>query len=241
MISPALFPFLLLMQAIPCDLNGDGKVNIADLQVMVNAILGVAACPAGQSGAGGLLTGTSVTTGPGPSRLYLSAGPAPANTISTDATGAVKTYDVVVYVDQVDGKLKLLTAAGAVVPLQIAFGPNMSTAGNLVDVNTATMLSQQTDQAGTPTTVKSSDGPTTYTGKMSPFLKEYDEGMFFRWIPAVACGAAPSLELEHLGPLPLMKLSAGALVPSDCAAGVPYFLAAHADPISHLIDAFVVR
>lgn len=31
----------------PCDLNGDGSITVADVQTMINAVLGLATCPAG--------------------------------------------------------------------------------------------------------------------------------------------------------------------------------------------------
>jgi hypothetical protein len=62
----------------------------------------MAACPAAQTGGGGapgMLTGTSIIlSGNGPSRWYLTKGPAPANTVTVDVNGKAQTFDSVMYI-----------------------------------------------------------------------------------------------------------------------------------------------
>ena len=48
----ALVPALVAQATSPCDLNGDGAVNIADVQLAVNEVLGVSACSMNLDGTG---------------------------------------------------------------------------------------------------------------------------------------------------------------------------------------------
>ncbi len=106
--------------------------------------------------------------------------------------------------------------------------------------DTAYILSRATHQAGTDLSVVSSSGNSTvYAGGVNPSLTVYTQNQTFSWIPDVACGVSPTLNINGLGPVPLKKLSSGVLVPlaaNDCAATVPYLIRAHGTPV----DAFVV-
>jgi len=106
--------------------------------------------------------------------------------------------------------------------------------------DTAYMLNRATHQAGTDLSVISSGGnPTVYTGGVNPSLIAYTQNQTFSWIPDVACGVSPTLNINGIGPIPLKKLSSGALTPlaaNDCAATVPYLIRAHGTPV----DAFVL-
>jgi hypothetical protein len=106
--------------------------------------------------------------------------------------------------------------------------------------DTAYTLSRATHQAGTDLSVISASGSSTvYTGVVNPSLIVYTQNQTFSWIPDVACGASPTLNINGLGPVALKKLSSGALVPlvaNDCVATVPYLIRAH----GAVVDAFVV-
>ena len=102
----AILTGLLLFQ-VPC--------TVTNVQQNINATLAASACPL-QSG-NGELTGKVLTlSGSGlPSAFYFAQGPAPVSTTFTDPlTGVVTSYDAVIYLDSVDGKLKILHSNGTI-------------------------------------------------------------------------------------------------------------------------------
>jgi len=60
-----------------------------------------------------LAFGRPIATGTGVTRMFLTAGPPPTDTINQG-----KTFDAVQYVDPVDGKVKARTKNGAIVSMQ---------------------------------------------------------------------------------------------------------------------------
>jgi hypothetical protein len=110
-----------------------------------------------------------------------------------------------------------------------------------VAVDTAVVLSQSTGQAGTPwSCISSTASSTTYRCSMSPTQSTYPVNQLLHWVPDVSCGAAPTLNIDNLGPIPVKKISGATLVAlttGDCFATFPYLLMAHGNPV----DAFVLR
>jgi hypothetical protein len=109
-------------------------------------------------------------------------------------------------------------------------------------VDTSYIMSRSGDQTGTPRSViaSSADAGVTYVASMAPTMIVYTQNQMLAFLPNISCGASPALNLDGLGPIPLKKLSGGALVPlsaNDCVGGIPYVIIAHGNPV----DAFVLR
>jgi hypothetical protein len=83
-------------------------------------------------------------------------------------------------------------------------------------------------------------GTVMYLASMNPVLLSYAPNKTYTFLPNVSCGADPAINIDGLGPIPIKKLSAGALVPlvaNDCVGGIPYMIIGHGNPV----DAFVLK
>ena len=104
-----------------------------------------------------------------------------------------------------------------------------------VGVDTATILSKASDQAGTHRLARGSSGGSgvAYAAQMNPVMTGYTLGQILMFVPDVNCRSNPTLSIGGLGPMALDKIYAGGLVPlaaGDCIAGIPYLIRAHGNP-----------
>jgi hypothetical protein len=83
-------------------------------------------------------------------------------------------------------------------------------------LDTAYALDRPMDQAGTDRTLNATSKTKpgiTYVAFGSPTLTTYTQGQLWSFIPDVTNLAGATLNTDNLGPIPLMKMAAGALVP----------------------------
>jgi len=91
-----------------------------------------------------------------------------------------------------------------------------------VAVDTAVIQSAAVAQSGASNIAVSKSGsPTTYTAALVPTLTAYTPWMSLIWIPDVACIPPATLNVDLLGPIPLVERGSALLAPIDCMAGVP--------------------
>jgi len=106
-------------------------------------------------------------------------------------------------------------------------------------LDTAYALSRATDQNGTDATcIDASGSGTSYTCSVTPGLTGYTRNMRIYFVPQTTSGAAPTLNVTGIGPLPLQwningtltNVAAGQLV-----AALPYMLTAWGSPPTALV------
>jgi hypothetical protein len=119
-------------------------------------------------------------------------------------------------------------------------------ASSRVDCTPAVDANYIISQDGTPRAVvgtsQNVSGTVMYLASMNPVLLSYAPNKAYTFLPNVNCGDLPAINIDGLGPVPIKKLSAGALAPlnaGDCVGGIPYLIITHFN--SGMIDAFVLR
>jgi hypothetical protein len=108
-------------------------------------------------------------------------------------------------------------------------------------LDTSYALSRPTDQAGTDKSLIASSGGAggTFVAAGSPTFTTYTQNQTLSFLASdSACAAGATLNIDGLGPIPLKKVIAGALVAiesGDCVQGVPTVLTGYGSPVTALL------
>lgn len=95
------------------------------------------------------------------------------------------------------------------------------TNGSQIAVNTASILSRPTDQAGTDRFCGSATGNDTYTCTLTPTLTAYTDGGCFTLKPDTGNTLTASLAIDGLSAIQILNRAGGALATGDITANMP--------------------
>lgn len=98
-----------------------------------------------------------------------------------------------------------------------------------IAINTADLLSRLTHQAGTDTYCRSTTGDDSYKCALSPSLLIYTPGSCLVLMPDTANTGAASLDVDTLGPLPVLTHSGGIPTDGDIPANLGTLICLNSD------------